>query len=222
MLDHARWDPQRERLGGRVEVGHNCVYVPPAHETDHVSVDTLHKEVHGLVVYNWEIDNIFRCEPTWGAIVLVLAHSDSVISVRQTMDHHFPLKTVARCVFLGMMCCRRCSTWHWMAVTAHARVWLVAPFPMESPLMSFFCVVNTMTTMDAAEQVIWESMMDGLGWVPTEKWVSCRVKEVEKVLVLPAKYSPGCRRRNIAIQWMLVISWSRGGGGDLGDRVHAV
>ena len=54
----------------------------------------------------------------------------------------------------------------------------MAPFPIESPLTPFFCVVNRMLTKVAAVQVAGKSVVDGVGWVPTNNWMSQRVKGV--------------------------------------------
>ena len=39
--------------------------------------------------------------PTWGPMVLVAARSAAVISALRTVEHLFPLKTAARCVYGG-------------------------------------------------------------------------------------------------------------------------
>ena len=59
--------------------------------------------------------------PTWGLMILVAAWSADVISALRTVDHHFSLNMLARCVLMGAPCCHRCATQHRMDATAH--VW---------------------------------------------------------------------------------------------------
>ena len=57
--------------------------------------------------------------PTWVPMIVVAARSAEVISALSTVDHLFPLKTVARCMSLGSPCFCRCATQRQMATTTH-------------------------------------------------------------------------------------------------------
>ena len=59
--------------------------------------------------------------PTWGPMIVVAARNAAVISALRIVDHLFPLKAAARCVFGGALCCCKCATRRRMAATAHAR-----------------------------------------------------------------------------------------------------
>ena len=52
----------------------------------------------------------------------------------------------------------------------------------------------------AVAQVEGESLVAWVSWVPTNNWMSRRVKGVETVSVPPAQYYPGRRRKKNAIQ----------------------
>ena len=148
--------------------------------------------------------------PTWGPMRVVAVHSAAVISALRTVDHVVPLKTAARCVSGVAPCCRRCATRRQMAATAHARGCPVAPCPMDSPLTPFFCVVKRRLTKVAAAQVATEDVVAWKGWLPTKNWMSCRLKGVVTVSVLPAQYFPGWSRKKKAIQPRSAIAWSCG------------
>ena len=109
---------------------------------------------------------------------LVVAQSTDVILVMRTVDHRFPLKNTAKCVFLGAPCCSKCATWRLMDATVHVRGLYVVPCPIDSPLDSFFCIIKKRLTKVAAEQVAGDDVVDWIGWVPTKNWISCRVKGV--------------------------------------------
>ena len=123
--------------------------------------------------------------PTLGPMIVVAAWSAEVVSVLRIVDHLFPLKTAARCVFGGALCCHKCATRRRMAATAHARGCPVAPCPIDSPLIPCFCVVKRRLTKVAAEQVEGEAVVYWVGWVPTKNWMSRRVKGVETLSVPP-------------------------------------
>ena len=148
--------------------------------------------------------------PNWGPMRVVVARSAMVILALQTVDQEAPLKTAARCVSGVAPCCCRCATQRLMAATAHARGCPVAPCPVDSLLMPFFCVVKRRLTNVAAAQVAAEAVVDWKVWVPTKNWMSRRVKGVVTVLVPPAQYSPGWSRKKKAIQARSALAWSRG------------
>ena len=110
--------------------------------------------------------------PTWGPMIVVAARSAAVISALLIVDHLFPLKTAARCVFGGALCCCKTATQRRMAATAHAWGCPVAPGPIASPLTPFFCVVKGRLTKMAAVQVEGEYLVACVGWVPTNNWMS--------------------------------------------------
>ena len=78
--------------------------------------------------------------PALGPMIVVAAQSAAVISVLWIVDHLFPLKTAARCVFGWALCCCKCATRHRMAVTAHARGCTIAPCLIDSPLTPFYAL----------------------------------------------------------------------------------
>ena len=129
--------------------------------------------------------------PTWGLRIVVAARSAAVISALRIVDHLFPLKTATRCVFGGALCCCKTATQRRMAATAHAWGCPVAPCSIDSHLTPFLCVIKRRLTKMATAQVEGESLVACVGWVPTNNWMSRRVKEVETVSVPPVQYSPG-------------------------------
>ena len=88
--------------------------------------------------------------PTWGPMIVVAARSAAVISELRTVDHLYPLKTAARCVSGGALCCRKCATRRQMAATAHAQGCPIALCPIDSPLTPFLCIVKRKLTKVAA------------------------------------------------------------------------
>ena len=142
---------------------------------------------------------------TWGSMILVAARSAVVISALRIVDHLFPLKTFARCMFGEALCCCKCATRRQMADTAHARECPVAVCPIDSPLTPSFCVVKRRIMNVVEVQVEGGAVVAWVGWIPTKNWMSRRVKGVETVSVKPAQYSPGWRRKKKAIQARSVI-----------------
>ena len=67
MLEHARREPQRERMGGYVYLAQNHFATPPAHEAYRVCVNEGHEEVFGPASPHRLCANFFRCEPHLGA-----------------------------------------------------------------------------------------------------------------------------------------------------------
>ena len=62
----------------------------------------------------------------------------------------------------------------------------------------------------AAAQVAAEAVVAWKGWLPTNNWMSRRLKGVVTVSVPLAQYSPGRSRKKKAIQERYVIAWSCG------------
>ena len=62
----------------------------------------------------------------------------------------------------------------------------------------------------AAAQVAAEAVVAWKGWVPTNNWISRRVKGVVTVSVPQTQYFPGQSRKKKAIQARSAIAWSRG------------
>ena len=63
----------------------------------------------------------YGVNPTWVPMIVVAARISAVISALRIIDHLFPLKIAARCVFGTAMCCRKFATRRWMAATTHAQ-----------------------------------------------------------------------------------------------------
>ena len=210
VLGHARRKPRRQCLGCRVQLSqHRVAAIPPIRRIVSVLKHTMRRALAAP-------DRIERAltfsgvKPTCGLMILVVVQSADVISRLRAVGRHFMLKTVARCVLLGAPCCRKCSTRLLMDDTAHVWGWPVVPCPMDSPLMSFFCIVKRRLTKVTAAHVTGEAVVAGLGWVPTKNWMSRRVKGVDKVYVPPEQYSPGRSRKKNAFQKWSEITWSLG------------
>ena len=144
--------------------------------------------------------------PTWGLMILVAARNADVILSLRTVDYRFQLKMTAICVLFEALCYCGCATRRRMAATAHTRGRTVAPCPMDSPLMPFFCVVKRRRRKVEVEQATGEAVVAGLGWVPTNNWISSRVKGVETVSVPLVQQLPGRRRKKNAIQSRSVVA----------------
>ena len=69
--------------------------------------------------------------PIWGPVIVVAARIAAVIYALRIVDHLSPLKTAARCVSWGAMCCCKCATRRHMSDTAYARGCPVAPCPID-------------------------------------------------------------------------------------------
>ena len=80
--------------------------------------------------------------PIWSPMIVVAARSAAVISALLTVDHLSPLKNAARCVSGGAPLYRKCSIWSRMAATTHAWGCPVAPCPIYSHLVLFFCILK--------------------------------------------------------------------------------
>ena len=111
----------------------------------------------------------------------VAAQSVEVILALRTVDHILTFKTEARCVLLEAPCCCKCDTWRWMDATAHAQGCHVTPFPIDSHLTPFFCVIKRRLPKVEAVKVTGEALVAEVRWVPTKNWMSRRVKGVETV-----------------------------------------
>ena len=148
--------------------------------------------------------------PAWGPMIVVAARSAAAISALRTVDHSSTLKTAARCVSGGAPCCCKCVTRSGMAATEHVQGCPVTPFPIDSPLTPFFCVVKRRLTKVSEAQVEGETLVAWMGWVPTKNWMSLRVKGVDTVYFPPAPYSPVRMRKENAIQSRSAIAFPLG------------